>query len=132
MATVPERADLTLDSLDSEQAETLTPVADVYNTFNEQVVTALNRNLTFSENFRADLRTLAVTAASKTTVSISIGKPAGVWVIGCTNTSNKSYVYTAAPYVVWEWDGANSINIKQVLGLSGSDKFEITLLIIAG
>jgi len=53
MATVPELAEISLEGLDSDQVATVTPVADVYNTFNEQVVAALNKGLTFSENFRA-------------------------------------------------------------------------------
>lgn len=132
MAAVPEKSEITMEGLEPEQAETLAPVADVYNTFNEQVVAALNRGLTFSENFRADIRQLTLTSTSTPTVTISVGKPAGVWVIGCVNRSNPRFVYTAAPFVIWEWDGANSIYIRQVLGLSGSDKFELTLLIIAG
>ena len=132
MATVPEKSEISVEGLSADQAETLNPVADVYNTFNEQVVTALNRGLTFSENFRADVRTLTLTSSSTPTVSITVNKPVGVWLISCTNKSNPRFVFTASPYVVWEWDGASSINIKQVLGLSGSDKFEITLLIIAG
>lgn len=132
MASVPELAEISMEGLSPEQVETLNPVADVYNSFNEQVVTALNKNLTFSENFRAEIKTVSMRTTDRPTVATSITQPRGLWVIGFKNTTNPSTMPTQAPYLDWAWDGRSAINIKQILGITGNDTYEVTFLIIAG
>jgi hypothetical protein len=132
MASIPEINEFPLEGMEDEQASALRPAADVYNTFNEQVSTALNRNLTFSENFRADVRTLSMKPSDKPTFAISIPKPIGLWLINIRNTNNSSHVFSAAPFVDWVWNGRDGIQIKSVAGLSGADTYELTLLVIAG
>jgi hypothetical protein len=132
MASVPEKSEISMEGLDADSVTTLTPVADVYNTFNEQVVTALNKNLTFSENFRAEIKTLSVKLSSTPSFATSVSRPVGIWVINCQNSTQPTASLPGAPYVRWEWDGSSSINVKQIVGLNSSDTYQLTLLIIAG
>lgn len=91
------------------------------NQFMTNVVFALNKSLTFTNNFNAQVRDIDVSGNLPfETVSFvsTIGKPAGIWVVNIQDKDSNSRSVVRSPITLdWEYRG-NSVYIRNVSGLA--------------
>jgi hypothetical protein len=108
----------------------------ILNNFMETVYGALNRNLTFSENFRAEYKTFTLTAGAtanlnkfRFTTSLKL-KPVGVLPLYVTELGG-DYVVLTNPYSIpsWRWE-SGQIVIESITGLTSGEQYSVTVLVI--
>jgi hypothetical protein len=90
------------------------------NQFMESVVSSLNKRLTFSENFAAQIKTFAVSGAQNMTrvgFQSTIGKPLAVFVAAVTDGGSPARVVRAPVHVDWSYS-EGTIYINNVSGLA--------------
>lgn len=113
---------------------------DAINAFFEPAYTALNGNLTFSENISGQIS--VITLPKNTTVSTSSPlkflwnkplPPVAVWVGGVRNRDSDAVVGSAAIQVEWRYDSSNKqINIVKIHGISLPDASYHYILTLVG
>jgi hypothetical protein len=133
MANTPEKQQIVPEDFKKEEQELASKIAQPFNTYVDQLDEILNRNLTFGDNLRCDLRTLQVTAGTPVTFKYAqSGKPIGMWVINYSDITDPSAVPTTAVQPQWSYDGRGNITINNVTGLTASHKYNITIIAISG
>ncbi|MDD1679778.1 MAG: hypothetical protein LUO93_11425 [Methanomicrobiales archaeon] len=108
----------------------------ILNNFMEVVYGALNRNLSFSENFRAELKTFTITAGAtadlnkfRFTTALK-NKPSGVLPMSVNELGGNYVVLTAALSIPsWRWESGEII-IESITGLTSTKQYTITVLVI--
>lgn len=105
------------------------------NLFLDSVYTALNRNLTFGENVRAQIKSIQITAgaaAINNTIAFtaSISPVQGVLLLGAVQQGATYTPLTVAPTVA-SWRASNGmIYIDSITGLTAGVLYTITILVI--
>lgn len=108
----------------------------ILNNFMETVYGALNRNLTFAENFRAEYKTFNLTAGAtadlnkfRFTTSLKL-KPTGVLPLSVTELGG-NYVVLANPFSIpsWRWE-SGQIVIESITGLTSGEQYAVSVLVI--
>jgi hypothetical protein len=114
----------------SEKSDNIAKAVDV---FAMDTISALDRNLTFKENFRGQVATIRVIGGQSTLLPLTMqSPPTGVWIVNIKNLSDPTEILTNAPFPQWEMTNKNELKLKTVTGLTASETYEINLLIIAG
>lgn len=107
----------------------------VLNNFMEVVYGALNRNLSFSENFRAEFKYFTLTAGAtadlnkfRFTPALKL-KPSGVLLMQVTEVGG-NYVVLTSPISIpsWRWE-SNQIIIESIAGLTNTKQYQVTVLV---
>ena len=132
MAQVPEAPQINPEAFKKEYRELVSKLAGPINQYAELLNEVLNKNLTFGDNFRGEIKTLNF-AAGETTKKFKFesGTPNGLWVIGQQNLTDPSVLNTEVVQAQWKWDGKSNIEITSILGLNSSYKYDITFIIVA-
>lgn len=108
----------------------------ILNNFMETVYGALNRNLTFSENFRAEFKTFNLTGGASAdlnkfrfTTSLKL-KPIGLLPMAVTELGG-DYVVLTNPFSIpsWRWESGQII-IESITGLTSGQQYNVTVLVI--
>lgn len=112
------------------------------NQFFELIYNALNRDITFNENIRCQLKTITFTTPSTydgtysatkfTSISFprTIGTTAiGLWPINFYEVSTNTVYLTTAPIINW-FDNNGIITINFIGGLSASKKYTFNVVVI--
>lgn len=106
------------------------------NQFMLSVITALNKGLTFGENFNALVKVATfVTPASGAFESFSfttsIPKPVGLWVVKAVDDTT-GQVLTAPVFAYWTFANG-SVKIENISGLGvPNHTYSVTLIVIGG
>lgn len=106
------------------------------NGFFEDVISALNKNLTFKENMAGDI--LTATADGVYPIDLkwtNRAKPIAAWIGQCREISGTHTTITTALYLDWEMTPGGAFRINNIAGLSGettTNKFEVTIIAITG
>ena len=111
----------------------------VFNLFLDQVVSAFNRGLTFTDNIQSQIYEFKVTTDANYTTgtwttqsfkwSFPASKPQGVIVLTCQQTGvNYTPIYKAV-YCDWLYING-SIEIRYVAGLQNSASYNVKVLVI--
>lgn len=120
MASLPPIKRITAEDF-QDQKSWIAKLLQPLNSFFDSVYTALNKNLTFGENFRAMVRTVTVdnTLTSFTPIRIAstIGRPAGLWVVGFADKAGQPQTISPAVSVDWGYENGTII-INKVAGLT--------------
>lgn len=110
-------------------------IITILNNFMEVVYGALNRNLSFSENFRAEYKTFTITAGAtadlnkfRFTTALK-NKPSGIIPMSVTE-SGGSYVVLTSPFSIpsWRWESGEII-IESITGLTSTKQYSIVVLV---
>ena len=135
MARLPAINRLVMEDFPSEKswiAKLLNPL----NTFMTEMISALNRNLTFSENMFSQIITVkAIGAASFAPVYFksTIGRPIGMLVIKQLDAASNPTTNSAAIGLDWSYDFSTElVTINAIPGLVNGITYNITLLSIGG
>lgn len=133
MANVPEKQQIVPEDFKREEQEVASKIADPFNTYVEQLNEILDQGLTFADNLRADIRSIEVTGGSPITFSYSQqAKPVGLWIVSYSNLTTPTEVLTTAVQAQWTYDGRGNITLNNLTGLTGGDKYNVTLIAISG
>lgn len=133
MANVPEKQQIVPEDFRPDEQELAAKIADPVNTYIEQLNGILDNGLTIADNLRAEIRVVNVTGGQPTTFSYArSSKPVGLWVIDYSNITDPTEVLSVAVQAKWSYDGRGNITLNNVTGLTGGEKYNITLIAISG
>lgn len=108
---------------------------NVLNNFMETVYGALNRNLSFGENFRAEFKVFTLTAGATADLNkfrftpALKQKPSGLIPLQVTEVGG-NYVVLTNPISIpsWRWE-SGLIIIESIAGLTNARQYNITVLV---
>lgn len=106
------------------------------NRFMEQITQALNKQLTFSDNFDGQVfSNVTVDGTYPLTLNWERSvRPVGVWIVQAKPISATHTPFSSALFVDWEFTSDGKINILAIPGLSASvsTKYYINLIAVTG
>jgi hypothetical protein len=133
MANIPERQQIVPEDFKKDDQETAAQIADPFNTYVEQLNEILNQNLTFSDNFRGQVKTLDIIAGQPISFKYAkTAKPIGLWIMNYSNLTDPTEVLTVAVQIQWSFDGQGNISIDNVTGLTATETYRLTFIAISG
>jgi hypothetical protein len=99
------------------------------NQFIDQMSYALNKSLTFADNFAAVDTQIEITGnGAGTTVKWPYSIPCkGAMVLMATNNTNTSAVLTTSPFIEFE-SSVGQITIKNITGLAANNKYTLRVV----
>lgn len=127
---------ITTESVSEENVEVVDVIGYSVNTFAEEVINALNKNLTVEDNLNMEFKEIEVivnnngapTKDLQFTTNLRT-RLKGMSVIKAENSTNSNSYLTGSPFVVFSQSG-QLLTVKQVTGLIANNKYKITLLLI--
>ena len=133
MANVPEQQQIVPEDFKKEYQDMVSKIADSFNTYVEQLNEILNKNLTFGENFRGELKTVTVVGGEALKFRYNnTAKPIGLWVVDYSNLTNADEVLPDAVQAQWTYDGKGNITIDNVTAILALQTYTLTIMIISG
>ena len=128
MAQLPQRNRLNIKGLSLET------IAKLYNQFVNDIIYALNRRLTFTDNFDGIVHTVELDGVFPKRVDWPRPQqPKGLWPIKLTRSDLTPTALSAGYVIEWEYDDGQ-ISIINTPGLtsSSSDKYQLTFIAVIG
>jgi hypothetical protein len=103
------------------------------NQFMDSVVTALNNQLTFSDNMASVVKTISVSGTYPLYFTWTRkDKPIGLWVVNAYEASGVHVTFTTAISADWEYTVSNQIRINSFVGLPTTTTYNVTIIVITG
>lgn len=105
------------------------------NLFFDSVYIALNKNITFGDNIKAQVKQFEITGGATadlntTSFSLSISSPMGLLLLSCIEQSdNYTSITNAVTIPSWRVNGTNLL-IDSITGLTSGTTYTITVLVI--
>ena len=134
MARIPSIRRLTSEDF-RDQASWIGKLFAPVNDFMSSVIVALNKGLTFDENFNAQIKTLEfIKEATSFPMSFACTltmRPVGLWVLKAENIAGTPDTLTTAIWVDWKYDNG-TVTISNISGLTNAKKYRISVIIVAG
>lgn len=137
MAKLPDLRRILREDLGSDVPEYIDKIIGPVNSFSEAIYQALAKQITFSENISASLRTLEIVTSAtypadfaQTEVYSGLSRRAdGVIILQIQNKANPYAPVTTSPFISWlDLDG--NIKITHVSGLTASTTYILKILVI--
>lgn len=133
MAKLPQQNKILPENFPEQKfmPQLLSPI----NSFISQVILALNKNLTFTENMAGQILAVTIDGTFPLNLQWTLPqKPVAIWIGNCRETSGTHSTVTTALYVDWEMNPKGQLQINNIAGLSASsaNRFHVTLLAITG
>lgn len=133
MAKPPELREIIPSQFKEEEQELIGKISEPYNDLVKQTISALNKNLNFSDNIDSQIAVHQHIGGSTSTFNYSRrNPPKGLWIVDIKNLTTPTQILSAAPFAQWGINSNNKITLNNVTGLTSGDKYEITFLIITG
>lgn len=135
MAKLPIQNQILPETFPSEQKKWLPQLLQPINYFIQNVIRALNKNLTFNENFAGDVLTVTIDGTYPLDVRwINNSKPTLAWIGSCREVSGTHATITTALYLDWEMSSVGEFRINKIAGLSASitNPFYVKIVAIVG
>jgi len=132
MAVPPEVVQLNPDDVEKDDKKVVEYMAGILNNFLLQSTNNMNKQLTFGENFRGEVKSISVKGGEDITFKYSgEGTPRGLILSSYRNTSNESEVL-ANPVGIpqWSFDGKGSITVRSIPNLTASNDYLVTFIIL--
>lgn len=128
MAQLPQRNRLNFSGL------TLEGIAKLYNQFVNDIIYALNRRLTFKENFDGIIHTVELDGVFPVKVTWPRPQqPTALWAVNIKRSDQTPTALSAGFIVEWEYlDGQISIINTPGLTPSTSNKYQLTFIAVTG
>jgi hypothetical protein len=126
---------ITTEDYPKENRELVDKLGFTINPFFNSIVDAFNKNLSFTDNFNAQIVELDFTApvsANQLTIKNPVkGSVGSIVVLRVQNTTNSNATLTAAPFVEYAILQNNQLQILNITGLTAGNKYLIKLLLLA-
>jgi hypothetical protein len=108
---------------------------DPINTFMDSVYNAMNKNQTFGENVKGQIKSFQVTAGAGAVnntffFTTTVSNPAGVILIRAIQNGSTFVPLTSAPTIASWRHGDGMIYVDSITGLTAGQKYTITILVI--
>jgi len=136
MGRVPDIKRIRKEDFDEKNQPMIERLAYSINTFMDQVIFLLNKNVDF-QNLNQQIITYNITINSSgnlvnpPNIRTSLkSKPAGVICISATNVNNPSIFPTSQPFVSIGIINNSTVSIENISGLQSDSAYQLTLLII--
>jgi hypothetical protein len=134
MARIPPIKRLTTEDFKDQTSwigKLLTPLND----FMSSTVASLNRGLTFTDNFAAQVKTLTFTVDANTYpikfLCTTAAKPIGLWVVSAREVSSNPSTLTTAVFADWSYSNGQVV-INNFSGLTSGLKYDVCVIIVTG
>lgn len=136
MARVPDIKRIRKEDFDSEDQAVVEKIAYSVNTFMDQVIVALSKNLNF-DNIDQQLVDYTISLGSAgelinpPNIRIDLrSRPSGVLCISALNVNNPNTFPTGQPFVSYGVVNNRTISVRNISGLQPDSTYRLTLLII--
>ena len=134
MARIPPIKRLTTEDF-KDQTSWIGKLLSPLNEFMASTVQALNRGLTFSDNFAAQVKTLTFTVDANTYpmkfLCTTGTKPMGLWVVSAKEVADNPATLTTAVFADWSYVNGQIV-INNISGLTSGHKYDICVIIVTG
>lgn len=134
MARIPTISKLSTEDF-KDQASWIGQLLTVLNTFMTGVLQVLNKGITFTDNFNAQIKQLDFVMASDAfplSFSCTLStKPTGLWIMKAEEVSGTPAILTSALFADWSYSGG-AVAIRNISGLTNGHKYRISVIIVAG
>ena len=133
MALLPSAKRLNTKDFPPEEQKLVEQLAQILNDNIQSVYDALNKKLTFDDNFLGGIKDVEVTVDAsgtpfnQTTIVTDIPKPRGIIVVKADNLTNSTLYPPGSPFVSFNII-QNGIQITNVTGLSPGYRYNLRLL----
>lgn len=151
MSAVPPWSDLDVQAVPSSARDWVSRTFNVLNEFARGAIAALNKGLTFGDNFNAQVITQTLTPAASNGPSSPLaqigctitGIAKGVLVLQATDITSSQYTLIPLTGIPdWSYAAASALNssgkalpqlkINSIPGLTAGRKYSVTLVILGG
>lgn len=132
MAIPPEVVQINPDDVAKDEKKVVEYLAGILNNFLLESTNSLNKQLTFGDNFRGEVRSLDITGGQDTTFKFrGTGIPRGIILTSFYDKETPDNVL-ADPVGALQWstDGKSNITIKPVKGFVTDTVYTTTLVIL--
>ena len=134
MARIPSIKRLTTEDF-KDQGSWIGKLFAPLNDFMASVVVALNKGLTFQDNFSAQVKVLEFEKdANSFPMSFACTlttRAAGLWIVKAEHVAGTPDTLTTAVWADWQYDNG-VVTINNISGLTNGKKYRISVIIIAG
>lgn len=132
MAIPPEVVQINPDDVAKDEKKVVEYLAGILNNFLLESTNSLNKQLTFGDNFRGEVRSLTVVGGEDITFKYNgSGVPRGLILSSYRNLTNESEVLTNPVGIPqWIYDGRNSITVRAIPNLTVGNNYLITFIIL--
>jgi hypothetical protein len=136
---LPSQRRINLEDFTADEQDLVSKLASTININTENVYTALNNDLNFSDNFDVTVQSLPVIVNSSgiptTPTSFSLGttnnvvpKASGMLVTNAINTTNSNIYPTGAPFISFT-QSQDSVTVNHITGLPAGNSFTLTIIV---
>lgn len=135
MAKLPSFRRIVEDQIASKYPELREALLSPLNNFMESITRALNKRLTFTDNFDAQVSTYVANGDYPVKIAWTrFQKPIGVWIVGIQRTDGQDVSLSAAITLDWAFNQDRQIEIASTAGLSdsASDEYRVTIIGVTG
>jgi hypothetical protein len=126
---------ITTEDYPKENRELVDKLGFTINPFFNSIVDAFNKNLSFTDNFNAQIVELefnAPVSANQETIRNPLkGNVGSIVVLRVQNITNSNATLTSAPFVEYSILQNNQVQIRNITGLTATNKYLIKLLLLA-
>jgi hypothetical protein len=133
MAILPSIKRINTTDFPEADQDLVSKLGGLVNDNTQPVYDALNKKLTFDDNFLGGIKDVQVTVNASgvpinTTIIITgVSQPKGVIVIGASNLTNTGLFPTGAPFISYNVVN-NGIQITHVTGLTANNTYSLRVL----
>lgn len=135
MAKLQSFKRLIIEDFSEKDRPLVSKIAYAVNIAFEDILNALNKNLSITDNLSINQKTLSVTVdgtgapKSTTTLSSGLGSTCtGISVISARNLTNASSSPTTTPFITFV-DNSGSISIQKITGLQENNSYQLQLIL---
>lgn len=133
MSVPPELIQLTPEGYDKKDVETIKKLAGTLNPLLQQINQALSKSLTFSENFKGQVRTVTTTGGQPITLKYEgTGLPTGLILTSISPTSGSAAIADTIGVPQWYRSSPTEVTIHPIKGLATGVKYNISVVILGG
>lgn len=133
MARLPKQGKILAEEFPEEKfmPKLLSPINDFF----ADVVSALNKSLTFKENIAGDVITATIDGVYPLDIRwTNKSRPIAAWIGSCREVTGTHTTFTTPLFLDWEMSSMGAFRINKVVGLTATSsvKFTITIVAITG
>lgn len=135
MAKINEVKRLISDDFKPDDRDLVSKLAFIINPFFTSIVNALNKSLTFQDNFNANIVNIEVNApinaANPVTVKTGLRSNCqGIIIISVLNSTSSSTPLSGAPFIEFINSDTGQIQINNITGLVASNSYVIRAILL--
>ncbi len=131
MARIPTFKYLLKEAYPSE-SKWIGPFISTLNAFMDDVVNAMNKRFTFTENFDGEVKEITAAGTYPIDLKWDRQRPTMGHIVFISRDTDESFTLSAAPFVQWHYTQESQIRIDDIVGLDDSitKKYKVRILFV--